>query len=259
MEIVNKEAADKSKGGQAGEGEGGDGTVSREDVEKLIDTKVNAAMSNHLTRFKASFGKDLNEQFGKLLGPLSEQLKGLGETVAASREKEHPEGKKDEMPDSVRHELAKRDAKIRELEEARIKAEREKDEERSARMKDEERSELTKHLSAKGIEGAKMRAAMALIYIADQRVARDDEGKIVFKIKKPGYEEHLTLEEGVEEWLKTDEGKEFLPARPAGGAGAGPAKPQLNGKGGGKMTQSEAKTKLAELLGVIPPGSGGQG
>jgi hypothetical protein len=64
---------------------------------------------------------------------------------------------------------------------------------------------------------------------------RNDNGEIEFLFKEQAatgaYTDRVSVQEGVERFLKTEEGKFFLPPKPAGGAG---------GQGGGAPTKQAA-------------------
>jgi hypothetical protein len=199
--------------GDGTEGDGDDGgewSPTKESIAALVDQKVNGAMSNHLTRFRSSFGKDMETSFGNLLKPLSDQF---AELKAAP-----PPGKKPgkgeeggELSDSVKELLAKSEGRIKELEEKNRQESAARTEERAARFRDEERTALANVLRAAGVDELRLKPAVALLYTEDKRVARTEDGKIVMKVQKAGFVDDVSLDEGVASFLKTEEGKVFLP------------------------------------------------
>jgi hypothetical protein len=242
--MQTKDGQDKSKAagsaGKDGEGEQPQ-ALTPDEVEKMIDAKMNSAISTHLTRFKGAFAKELEGTIAKSLGPIGEQLASLTKK---------PEGEEEAREKGPSKAEAALQARIKELEEKTAKAESEKQAEREARLRDEERSALANALQAKGVSGAKLKGALALLYTEEKRIGRAEDGKIAFKVQRAGYVDDLDLDKGIDEWLKTDDGKEYMPARPAAGSGAAPARNGQAGKGG-KPSTADLALKLAQGMGVI--------
>ncbi len=100
----------------------------------------------------------------------------------------------------------------------------ERETERKTAAQQEERSELSAALSRAGITNASQaKAAVALLYTEEKRVARGSDGKIIFRgIDKYGDAQDLDLDEGIKQWASTEDGKVYLPAKEARGAGSKP-------------------------------------
>lgn len=109
----------------------------------------------------------------------------------------------------------------------------------------EERSALTNALLKHGIPEARA-SASALLFVDRGAISRDDHGQICVTVKtKVGgeiIEEQMPIDAGIAEWVKSAEGKEFLPAVEAGGSGGRqggrPPKP------GEKMNRDQAANVL---------------
>lgn len=114
--------------------------------------------------------------------------------------------------------MLERERKAREATEATLRDNAAK----SAR--DEERSRLAEQLTAEGITGAKLKAAVALLHTEERRIKRNDQGSIVY-VGDDGDE--TDLKAGLKSWLSTDDGKSFLPPRGAQGSGTQPARGRL--------------------------------
>lgn len=248
--LMNKVGEGGGGGGSGGQGgEGGQepalSEAAKGEVAKMVNEAVNGAVTNHLNRFKKSFTEEMTKTFGETLGPISEQLKALSESA-----KKPPGGDRRDPSDETKELLARYEGRIKELEQQN-KAEREaREQEKQTRLREEERGQLAQVLRAKGLPDVTVKAAVALLHTEEKRVARTEDGKIVFKIEKGTgagrYTDELEVEAGVDEWLKTDEGKGFLPARPAQGAGGQAARPNPGGQGGDKRAQ--ATQDLARIL-----------
>lgn len=192
------------------------------------------------------------EEAAKRSTDLSERLQSLSEQLAAFK---GGQPKEDAPADDKTSAL---EAKLREME-AKFSEERSaREREVQTRMQQEEKTALSQALNANGVTGAKLRAAMAILYTEDKRISRDEKGEIGFKVPRGSgqntYEEMLPIEAGVVEWLKTDDGKEFAPPRNAHGSGTQPATLRR-----GQVTKEEKKAEALRQLGplIIKSLSGG--
>jgi hypothetical protein len=125
-----------------------------------------------------------------------------------------------------------------------------------------------------GADPKRVRAAVALLHTEDQRIGRSSSGEIIFKVRKgsgaAAYEDELPLEDGVKEWLGTDDGKLYVAPKGVRGTGAAPGG-NVGGKGnaganGGQrvnMTpqqrQRAAALALAGALEFDAPEESGEG
>jgi len=108
----------------------------------------------------------------------------------------------------------------------------------------EERLALTQALTEVGVRGSKA----ALNHLkAEGRIGRNADGELIFKMPRDGYEEEMSLEEGLTEWLSTDEGKLFAPPRGSEGSNASQTRASAR-KPGQKMDKSEAANIVAGFL-----------
>jgi len=80
-----------------------------------------------------------------------------------------------------------------------------------------------------------------VLHTEDHRVKRDKDGNIVFEFQRDGYKDHKSLAEGVAEWLGTDEGKHYAPARVGGGSGATGGQANAQGRSTAGMSKAEQK------------------
>lgn len=209
-------------------------TITREEFAK-VQQLADSLGANLRKEREASKAREtaLEDRFAKI----SEQLTALAQTRS---EAPADAGK----PDPERQKL---EARLKDME-AKLDAERKTRETvEQARLDQEARTALSQALTAKGVTGGKLKAAMALLYDAERRIARDDKG-IGFKIKRGEYDDVVPLEQGIDEWFKTDDGKELLPPRDAQGGGTKPGHATAGRPTGGPMTKEEALRQLPGAL-----------
>lgn len=244
-------------GGGNGGGEGGGpppGALSedaKKEVAEMVNSAVTGAVTNHLGRFKKSFTEEIAKTLTETIGPIGEQLKTLTERQVQAQQ---PTGKGNNQGDAqsqeMRDSLLRYENRIKELEQQN-KAEREaRETEKATRLREEERNKLASVLNERGIPAPQVRAAVALLHTEDKRVARTEDGRIVFKFERGSgqgkYVDELEVDKGVDEWLKSDEGKAYLPARQAGGSGGQPARVGAGASQGDK--KAAATQDLAKIL-----------
>lgn len=262
-----------------GTGAGGDGNEdealsegSRKEVEAIVNQAVNGAITNQLTRFKKTFSEEIGKQLGEALGPISEQLKTVSErNAAAAAAGTPPPGGQAGAAGGVaaatagatqewQATIARLEGRSKELETQLQQERKAREDEKAGRERErqeslakEERAELAAALRTKGITEPQVRAAVALLAGEDKLLGRAEDGSIIFKVQKGTgqgrYVDEVTVDVGVEEWLKTDDGKAFAPPRQAGGAGGLPARPGQAPRGPGEAKAQATATLAAALLG----------
>ncbi len=212
-------------------------------LEERINKTVNSALTSHLKRIKAGItAEDLEKH-------LEEREKALAER----REKEEEERRKKEgggdkhAPELVS--LKKQNEELRKrLDSLDKEAAQAKEEKKAA----EERSLLAEMLAEGGVKDARVRHAVNYLR-GEGLVRRTDKGELVFVKRARGGDEELDLGEGIAEWLKTEDGKHFLPPTNAGGAGT-----ETRRKAGGRNAndQETPKARAAAALAALRAGGG---
>ena len=241
-------SAEKDEGGT--DGAGGDATTLTEEQLTEVDKRIHGAVSSQLTRFRTSFEKDLDGKLNGKLNPISESLKTL--TERAETPPDDDKGKDKGTDDAATKELKKAEARIADLETKNRDAEAHAQSTEKKRLASEEQRALTEALREAGCDDKRLRGAVAVLYAVDERVGRDEEGNIVMKMQRAGYVEDVKLDVGIGEWLATEEGKSYLPARGVGGSGAqGSHAKQRTGKPGTKEQKvADARRLLAGAHGI---------
>jgi hypothetical protein len=191
-----------------------------EKPEAVTLEQVNAAINNALTarekRFAAAVEKTVADTVGKAFAA---QQKPADEPAADAR------GKAGETPGEklLREKLEKLEAKYVEAE-ARTRATEEK------ARRDAARGDLRAALDAKGVKGAKAAALISHLEATGAvRFAEDGKPELAVARSRakgaPAEEMLFTLAAGVEDWTKTPEAAEFLPAPSAPATRANPFQP----------------------------------
>lgn len=121
----------------------------------------------------------------------------------------------------------------------------------------EETGALEKELTAAGISGPRLAGAMALLQSARGVIGRDENGGVIFKgVEKIGNEEFpktYSVKDGVANWIKSDEGKAFIPSTGAGGSGQGGGRAPLPP---GASQHDRAMAKASDTLSALLSGEG---
>lgn len=83
-------------------------------------------------------------------------------------------------------------------------------------------------LAKAGVQANRIDHAMALLHNAQERLRTDSDGHPVVYFRRTGptgdFDDLVGLTAGIAEWVKTDDGKAFLPAIEGGGTGGGAGK-----------------------------------
>jgi len=201
---------------------------SRDELNEMMEKKIAA----HLTRFKGALAKDFEGTISKTISPLAEKLAELTQPKTAD-------------DDTTQQLQAKYDAELGALKKQVAERERLLAEEKQQRVEQEERTALSNALTAKGVTGHHLEGAMALMYMAEKRVARDDKGTIGIKFARSGYDEVMPLDVGLDELFKAEKYRIYLPTRPAAGSGTTGGKPA---QGGGKPTKEQERAEAMKML-----------
>lgn len=234
-------------GGQPAGG-GGDGAAPSPDAiaaaeERLKDftiKAVNGAVSTHLARA-------LENKFTENNNNLLSQIKDMMAAASAPEPAPAGAGTDTDLDTAIKNATA---PLLKQIEEQRALNERNAAQakaERESRMRQEESTELSSALSAAGVPGPLANAAATILHNA---IERDADGNILFVCKEDGptgpYEERVAVAEGVSRFLRTEDGKHFLPARPATGSGnrGGNAPASQNGQISDHEAVMEAMTHL---------------
>ena len=217
-----------------------------EEIQKVTANVVNNAIGAR--------DKRLEKQFAGLLdgvtSSLTKKLEEFGTRVpVADPDPNDPGGKggknKDRSNDVViatmQKQLADAQTKIE-------SAERSRAQERGRRRMGDLRRTLSEELIANGTDPARAPIAVGLLIDSSRRVKfeaeDDDEAPPIFRLDDT---QSVDLKTGIKTWIKTDEGKFFLPPSGANGSGSRPSRG--TGAPTEKLTLEQQQERVMTALG----------
>lgn len=182
------------------------------------------------------------------LAERDEKLKALEEAGNASGDgggNKADKGSQGKSGDADSPELRRLNAKLEEQAKQIENEKRARLESEEARKTERLRGATRDALAKAGVSAERIRHAMALLQ-TDGRIALDDNGTPVMKFAREWGEESIPLDKGLAEWVKTDDGKVYLPATGTQGTGGGA------GGTGGQSGSTVPRTKDGALdMGAI--------
>jgi hypothetical protein len=233
-------------GGAGGGGGDDDKPMSRKEVTDLLNKTVTGAMK--------SWGERVTKDWdGKLtaLGDTIVQKLAPGGTPAGGEPGKGAGGAGGPQDSELAKELARerearveQDKRLKALETSKQKAEQD--------LKDQTmRGGLRDALTKAGVRPALMQAALALHREGGKLVVKD--GQVLVKVQRTGYEDEIAIDEAIGEWVKTDEGKQFLPAADVGGTGDGSTpRPGAHRSGPGTgLTSKDPAERTATAVNIL--------
>lgn len=197
-------------GASGGDDEGDDEEDLDARIARVLDTKLNAAITGHTKRLKSDLEKSLGDVVAKALSekkPADDKPADQGGNApAGAAAKADPEVLK------MREQLEKL-SKSHAESEARAKSA----EQKAAR--DATHAKLKEQLDGMGIKGVKARAVIADLEQSGALKLNEETGAYELTIKrtrtKGAKAEELAFDDlgaGLKDWASTDDAKEFLPA-----------------------------------------------
>jgi hypothetical protein len=100
-----------------------------------------------------------------------------------------------------------------------------------------------------GVPEERVKAAIAVLHNAEGRLRLDDSDRPGLHFQRNGYDEVVEIEKGLDEWLKTDDGKVFLPPRGTEGTGEGTSNgPKVAARKDGKLDWNNVAEAAARNL-----------
>ena len=111
-----------------------------------------------------------------------------------------------------------------------------------------ERTKLTDALRKGGVDDSRIGGAVAELYLDKKLIKRDEKDAVCIEFTREWGDELVPVEKGIEEFLKSDEGKVYLPPVDAGGSGNKGGRPAAQRGKDGEPTRAE---KLAHIGNVM--------
>ncbi len=195
------------KSNPAGDGDGdGDDDDLEARITRVLDAKLNPAITAHLKRFGEKIEKTLAEQVAKLAPPKPEDK-------PEDKPADKPAGGTKADPEVVKlREQVDKLTRSHAESEARAKAA----EQKAAR--DTVHAQLKESLAAKGVQGARARAVIADLEQSGSLRFDEESGQYTLSVKraraKGAKAEELVYDDlvaGLDDWAKTPDAAEFLP------------------------------------------------
>lgn len=199
----------------------------------VTEEQLNRAITARLAAFGKSQEKVLGEFQTTLTGKLEELLKAAPvptTTAESSKPAESPE-----LKGALK--------RLAEIEAANKQIQAERDAERAKARDVALRQQLSDTLLKHGVDATRVKHAVGILVDSEKRVRFDEDGESL--IFKDSDNTDVDLITGVRSWVKSDDGKFYLPPRGVNGSGdrgAGKA-PQTAQKGGQVTAES-----LGDLL-----------
>jgi len=206
---------------------------------------MKTSISDALKAERTESDKRLDSRLAKLANDstsLEERIAAMVSDVQKPRgadKKSEPDDSDESKAQSAK--LAALEAKLDAAEKARLEAVASS---HRQSMLSEFRNEVSKHVPADRLDMVE-----ALLHNAQGRIKRGEDGISGMNFKRDGYEEILSFDKAIPEWLKTDEGKRFIPALGAQGTGGGAGETRRNKAG--EVTEEGAARILQNALSSI--------
>jgi hypothetical protein len=213
--------------------------MNADEIKDFVVKAVNGAVSTHLSRTLDKQFEENNSRIFEQLRELIPQPQEANVVTSAGNP---------DVDAAIKNATA---PLMKQLEEQRATAERQRaqaDQERQTRLRNEETSALQTALTSAGVPAPLAAAAVNTLH---PKIERDAQGNILFVQQDTGptgaFEQRVSVQEGIESFLKTEDGKHFLPARPVSGAGNMGG----NAPSGVSPHQQSDRELVADMLGAF--------
>ncbi len=214
---------------QDGQGNDGPKYVTAEELNKAIT----ARFTDHQKKLE----KHLESFSGALTGKLEELLKAAVPAPAPTSTAETPKPADADSP-ALRGMMKQ----LEELKRDNLKIQQERDAERTRAKDATLRQQLSDALIKNGVDATRVKHAVGILVDSEKRVRFEEDGdSIVFKDNDNTDVDLLT---GIKSWVKSDDGKFYLPPRGVNGSGD-------RGAGRAPNVTNTSKTVNAESLGNL--------
>ena len=175
-----------------------------------LQTRIHGAAATHVKKLREGLVKEIAASFTSEIASLKEELASL--KAAPAKEAEKPSA----------HAVDSPEFKGLQKQIAELKAENEKSRASQhaadARSRDIAlRQKLGEELSKHGVDAARARHAVGYLVDANKQVRWSDDGETA--VFRDADNQEIDLSTGLKSWVKSDDGKLYLPPRGASGSG----------------------------------------
>jgi hypothetical protein len=240
-----------NQNGQGNEGDSQKPEPQFVTVEEF-DRKLNSAITGHLKRTEQRFNQSLDEKFTSLKDLLEKAPASQTAQSNQSKESQSIPEKNTQTGDKTQQSAQSQSSNVvppevkslqdqvsdltKRLADSEKKAAKEASEKREASIRAKVVETATQLGSDKGNQ---------IYRLLKEQFDLDDAGSVKFKSDANGYEDLKDLKGGLHDWLNSDEGKHFLPAKNFQGSGAS------NNQAGGST--AAGRTYTIQELDALPP------
>jgi tetrahydromethanopterin S-methyltransferase subunit G len=214
-----------------------DGQGASDEPEFVTQEALNRAITARLKDHE----RKLEKQMADFTASLPEKiLEGLKDKLPTA---EPQTGKsKSQEPNPMDHpEVRGLKKRLDEMETQAKQLQAERDQEQARNKDNTLRNRLQEELANSGVETRRIRHAVGLLVDSEKRVHWDEDGNILFRDADGS---DIDLTNGVKSWLRTEDGKMYLP--PRGTSGSGGRSP-----GGAGITSKEGEVNRSELARLL--------
>jgi len=213
-----------------------EGTQGNDGPKFVTAEELNKAITARFTDHQKKLEKHLESFSGTLTGKLEELLKAA---VPAPKSTDAADPPKADTDSPALRGMMKQ---LEELKRDNAKIQQERDAERTRAKDATLRQQLSDALIKNGVDASRVKHAVGILIDSEKRVRFEEDGdSIVFKDNDNTDVDLLT---GIKSWVKSDDGKFYLPPRGVNGSGD-------RGAGRAPSTSNNSKTVNAESLGNL--------
>jgi plasmid stability protein len=220
--------------------------ISQDEIRRMVVGTVKEQVG------KALKGLDLKGMIGEALAPVLEQVESLKATSGGDKVQGQTSGQAPgALPPEVQKQIDQLAKANKALQDKYDAAEKLRAETEAKSRRKEERDALGAALRKAGVP--EPLAAGAVAYLGERgTIKRTDDGAI----RWAQGDDELELDKGAAAWLKTDEGRAYLPPRQVSGSGQGRNQQSVGTNGQRMSKDQEIEVALAAIAGM--PDFGGQ-
>lgn len=200
------------------------GNESPEDSEEttkpsyITTEELNRAITQRLRSFEKNFESKIGSLSENLSGTLKSQLEEISKQLKPVEEVK-PSKKEVDSQNELHNnpQFKAMQAELEAMKKASLLASQKAQEERAKSREMQMRSHLSETLSKQGVPADRLKHAVGFLVNVTNSVSysEDNEDEVVFKSQ----DGELDLASGVKQFLKSDDGKLYLPARAINGSG----------------------------------------
>jgi hypothetical protein len=221
-------------------------SLTEEQLNAWMNENLGKTVNNMLTARLGTFEKKITSTMTEALGKSLEEKLSVLRPAPREEEPEGKEGDKDKDKGKTKGEMASLKAELTALRQRQEETERER---QALLLRQREmtlRSETSRILGGAGIVGDRFEAAYALLVQTGRIKASDDPNVLEGVYSDIAAGGDIPLEQGLQQWLKTETAKIFLPANGPRGSGSGPTRGLA--PSGKQMTDGDRRSILAQRM-----------